>query len=262
MARQHTRINPLAFGIMGAIVGGLQLRISLEHERLLEEADTVKRERLAALQYGMQLDAEARDDARWETRNAIEFDQRMQTQQFENEAMQGRQRTAQEFQAEQASRQRQHEIGMEGIRTENDLRQIEAQGDVTAANQQRAARIDRTNRVYDKVYDATFDRAFGTEQNGGAGKAILGDDGRTYPYGTPLPAGVKPAGGYGISWAPSASKGGVGDGSNYVSPRAGRPAVPGPASAPGGVPSGYTHVGYKDGKRIFRDPQGGLHIEE
>lgn len=220
MGRQHTRVNPVAFGLMGAIIGGLQLRLSLETKRLLDEADIAKAERLAQIQQGMQLDAEQREDARWEVRNEIEHGQLLERQQFENEAIQGRQSTAQQFQSRQAAEQRAHEAQMEDRRSAND----------SILEDQRTNNNIRQGR-YATIFNTEYERRRGG-QDAGAGKGILGDDGRTYAYGEALPPGVKPAGGYGISWAPSASKGGVGDGQNYVSPRSGRPAVPGPASAP------------------------------
>lgn len=230
--RYHTNINPLQWGIMGAIVGGLQMKLSVETRNMLDEADIQKAKRLAEIQNEMQVAQEGRAEDRWAAHNQIEDaqaqarDQRMMDRQLLI------QQNSQEFQGRENQANREHDFAVEDRRTANDLRQIEVQGGVTAANQERAARIDR----YNKVYGSVFDRIFGREN----GNAVVGDDGRTYPQGTDIPQGVKPVLAYGGSWAPSASKQGTPAGT-YVSPRAGgRPAVPSPSTSPApGTPAQF-----------------------
>lgn len=190
------RINAGKMAIMGAFQGFLGFMLSEQTRLRAEEAETRKMERLRAI-----------EQQTWAQRNAIENEQQTKRDelQFRRERLLAQdQRT---WQSGEKAADRAHDFTMVDANTDARLAEIGAQG--AQSRQTDAAQADqaRRNHVYTETFDRTLDR---TLPKPGGQQGVLGTDGKTYPYGAPLPAGVKPAGGYGISWAPSASKGGVG----------------------------------------------------
>lgn len=231
------RINATQMGIMGAITGALQFYLSESTRLRMEQAEMAKLERLRAI-----------EDERWAQRNAIESAQQAERDDLNFRRQRLLNDDQRAWQSGEKAADRQHDYTIENVRTGARLTEIGAQGAETRKNEEYREKLLRTRppEMQRPGADPT------------AGKGILGSDGRTYKYGEALPAGVKPTGGYGISWAPSESKSAAAGGR-----LGGRPA-PGAFVAPSrpAVPAGYVQVGTKDGKAVYRAPNGQMFIED
>lgn len=229
------RIDATRMGIMGAFVGGLQFMLTEQTRLRMEQAELAKLERLRAI-----------EDERWAQRNAIEHSQQTQRDElnFRREQLAADQQRR--WQSGEKSLDRTHDVVMDERRYGQRMSEIGVQGQVTRENEKYREELYRSR-------PPEMQRG-----NDAEGKGILGSDGRTYKYGEQLPAGVKAVGGYGISWAPSESKSASPAGAHR-----GRTPAPGAFVAPrAAVPAGYVQIGMKDGKAVYRDPQGRMFIED
>lgn len=182
-------INATKMGIMGAFLGGLNFALSDHLRRIDEEAQLAKEQRLLAIQR----ETEARANAEWERRQAITNEDQLRRDELNDTRQQRLVEMQQGFTATENDKNRHHDVVMTGVREGSQMRVNEQQGAVT-----------RKNATYQEALYRTRPPEMGNDPT--AGKGILGSDGKTYKYGEPLPPGVKPAGGYGVSWAPSESK--------------------------------------------------------
>lgn len=227
-----SKINPVQFGIMGAIAGGLQFALSEETRRIQEEADARKEARLLALQQQSQMATEGRQNEEWTRRNKIEDEQQNARDDRITERQLVVQRDSQNFQRGEKSADRQHDFELIGARLDADKGLVDIQ---TGAAITRAEYAERQRRA-GVVFDTEYNRLRGPKNstNPEAGKGIVGSDGKTYKYGEALPPGVKPAGGYGVSWAPSESKSQApGAGRRRGVGREAMPSEPSPQTQPG-----------------------------
>ena len=195
---------------MGAVLGGLSFALTEEVQRIRDQADLAKEQRLLAIRD----EEQTRANQEWERRNQIEHEDTLRRDELNDLRQQRLVGMQQGFQADQKTQDRIHDMEMVGAREQSDLRVDDAR----AKTQRR-----------EHVFDATFDHAMDASMPRDQGKGVLGSDGKTYKYGEALPAGVTPKGGYGISWAPSESKsanpagarrrGGVGEVGSVAAPQ-------------------------------------------
>lgn len=256
MARRG-RVNPLEFGLMGAVIGGLSFKLNEHLENIRLQADMAKEQRLEALYR----EREARENAEWTRRTEIDAENRRVEGQIDFMRQARLQQGNFEFRAAEGDKDRQHDVRMEGLRTGNAMDVQEFASNLRTEEAGIDATLRRQNHAWERAYNAEFDRQTGGG-SAGAGKGIVGSDGRTYRYGEALPAGVKAVGGYGVSWAPSESKSRSerthrGQTTPATAPRA-APA----ASAPAQAPAGYVLIGYSNGKPVYRGPDGQNYIDE
>lgn len=176
MAR--STINPVAFGIMGAAVGGMQFMLSDVVRRMQEEADLWKLRRLDEIRIA----EEGRANQEWQRRNDIEVqDQQRRDELLFRQGMQQDERQNQ-FTLGRDAEQRSFEAGMEDRRTDNDM----------AINEQQAE-LQRQNIEHEEELRRTRPQPPG-DQTG-----MYGTDGKFYPVGTPMPQGVTPTVGFGAT---------------------------------------------------------------
>lgn len=198
------RPNAVAMGLLGAAVGAMNYALSEETRRIQEEADARKEARLIALRQGDQIASEQRQNAEWERRNAIEDEQQTARDDRVTSRQLALQRDSQNFQSGEKGKDRQHDFSLIGARLDAQRGLVDLE---TGAAITRAEFAERQRRA-GVVFDTEYNRLRGPKNsvNPEAGKGVIGDDGKTYKFGEPLPPGVKPKGGYGVSWSPSESK--------------------------------------------------------
>lgn len=213
-------------GILGALAGALSFKLSADAQRMQEEAEMRKLQRLEELQ----MQREAREEERWQQRFGLQTQAARENAQFEHKLGLERIEAQHGLSVEEAERQRQHALMLERERTGGDLR---------------LERERHTLRKEEARFEEELRRTRPPDADGRAPVMVLGDDGVTYELkpGQRLPPGVKPAGGSGITWAPSASK-------MTPAPGATRGAMRGPAGIPApksaqeyaNLPSGARYV--------------------
>lgn len=200
----HGKNNPVTMGIMGAFLGGLQFALSEETRRIAEEAEARKEARLMALRQQDQLATEGREDARWSERNQIEHEQQLERDDRITDRQLTVQRDQQRFQSGEKAADREHDFALIGARLDADKGLVDIQTGAAITRAEYAERQRRAGVVFDTEYNRLRGPKTGNDPT--AGKAIIGSDGKTYKFGEQLPPGVKPTGGYGVSWSPSESK--------------------------------------------------------
>lgn len=191
-------------GLLGAAVGAMNYALSEETRRIQEEADARKEQRLIALRQGEQVAAEGRQNAEWERRNSIENEQQSARDDRITDRQLEVQRDQQRFQSGEKQLDRQHDFSVIGARLDAQKGLVDLETGAAITRAEYAERQRRAGVVFDTEYNRLRGPKNGT--NPEAGKGIIGDDGKTYRYGEALPPGVKPKGGYGVSWSPSESK--------------------------------------------------------
>lgn len=224
------RPNAVAMGLLGAAVGAMNYALSEETRRIAEEAEARKEARLIALRQGDQVAAEQRQNAEWERRNAIENEQQTARDDRVTERQLTVQRDQQRFQSGEKNLDRQHDFTLIGARLDAQKGLVDIETGAAISRAEFAERQRRAGVVFDTEYNRL--RGPKTGQNPEAGKGIIGDDGKTYKYGEPLPPGVKPKGGYGVSWSPSESKSNAPGGARSRRGGVGREAMPTQPAAP------------------------------
>lgn len=182
------RINATQMGIMGAFLGGLNFALNGEMQRIKDQADLVKEQRLRAIA----LETEDRANKEWTRRQEIEAQDQRTRDELNDLRQQRLVGMQQGFQMEQKNIDRMHDLEMVGAREESDLRVGEA-----------TSRRNRSDHVYERTFDATLEARMPRRASD---KGIMGDDGKFYPFGQDLPPGVKPRMTYGGTFAPSESK--------------------------------------------------------
>ena len=193
-------------GIMGAIAGGLSFKLREWETERARQAEIEKERRLEQILMEREARAEQRDIRTDERR----YDQRLGEMSVQADIQRERDKSSQD-----------HEVALTGLRHEYSMQE---QGGQNAAamervREQNRAEIERT-------------RIAAQQRSEGRGPQVLGTDGNWYDSSQPLPQGVRPVGGAGMSWAPSESK--------SVVPGQ-RPGAPGaPAQKPWTPPSGVT----------------------
>ena len=183
--RRRSSKDAIIDGLMGAAIGGLNFKLNEITARQAEEAEARKMERLAVIQRG---NAEFESGLRREEnkqRHGFDMVQLDKTQ---------------EFQSGESAKTREHQFSLS--------REEQAAANARTAMSEAGANARNSSSNQTQLEVARM-RAAQEQTDAAAGKGILGSDGITYPYGQALPAGVTPMGGYGVSWAPSASKSGA-----------------------------------------------------
>jgi hypothetical protein len=201
MAHRRAHVNPIEFGLMGMAQGALQWGLSEITRRNIEEAEMAKEQRLAQLREQYQQQDESRANGEWTRRTGIEHANALDVQQSQADILAGRQHDEQKFLADQNAQNRSHDVQMEGLRNTD-----ETQRQLTVAEQE--AKLHRANTAYDETFRATT--------NPGNNDGMYGTDGKWYPKGTAMPAGVTPTVGFGATNL--GLRGSQGRGT-YVSPR-------------------------------------------
>lgn len=199
-----TKINATKFGIMGAIIGGLKFKLDEMTLRAAEEAEARKEARLAAIREEAAMRGEARANEEWTRRNAIEDKQQTARDDRTLDRTLTLQRDQQRFQSGEKQADRAHDLTLIDARLNADGKLVDIQTGAALTRAQFEERQRRAGLVFDTEYTRRRGPKSGNDPE--RGKGIVGSDGKTYKYGEPLPPGVKPAGGYGVSWAPSESK--------------------------------------------------------
>lgn len=220
-----TKINATKFGLMGAIIGGLKFKLDEMTLRAAEEAEARKEARLAAIREEAAVRGEQRANVEWTRRNDIENSQATERDDKNFRQQLAVQHDAQNFTSGEKSADRSHDVELENLRTGNNIKQTEVAQDA-------ASRRSRADHVFEVEYDR---RRRPQTNDPTRGKGVLGSDGKTYPFGTALPPGVKAVGGYGVAWAPSESKSTAPGGSRRRGGGVGREAMPS-APAVGSMP--------------------------
>lgn len=234
MARRAHYLNPVEFGLMGALLGGLKYKLDLDTERRLEEAEARKEQRLAEIQQQAQIAQEGRANAEWDRRQPIELQNDLMKTEYAGDIAAGHQQSAQQFQATENAKNRAHELTLEGVRNAD-----ETNRQLTVAEQE--AKLHRANTAYDETFRSMVNPPGGND-------GMYGSDGKWYPKGSTMPAGVHPTVGFGATNL--GLRGGAGA-AGYVSPRTG--GVPSPAT------SGPATGGYPEGTRL-RGADGRIYV--
>lgn len=269
MARR-SRINPLQMGLMGAFLGGLQFKLNEHLENIRLQAEAAKEARLEAIMR----DREARENAEWTRRTEMQHENEVVRDQLDFMRQKRLQEGGFAFRAEEAGKEREHDVRMEGLRTGNNMDQLEFASNLreeeagmearlreTAA--ERDARRGRREHAWQSAYDAEFNKRTGGAR--GSDKGVLGSDGRFYPFGANLPPGVEVKMSYGGTFAPSASKSGTPAG-GHRGQRATVPATaPAPArpAAPAGMPEPKTQAEYAQlpSGTTYKAPDGSIRVK-
>jgi hypothetical protein len=156
-------------GIMGAVLGAINFKVSQSLQQLAEEAEMRKLQRLEQIQIAREGRAEQRDVAK---------DERTFAQQ-----------------EKMLDSSQQHDVALAGLRNEFDTQrlnqQLAAQREMNASDNAAAlSRQELANRGALEVANV---------RSADSGDGLYGSDGQWYPRGTALPAGVTPAVGFGAT---------------------------------------------------------------
>lgn len=176
-------------GMMGAALGGLQYMLSEDTQRRMEEAELRKLERLRALD----IDKEQREGVEWQRRQEIETQDAIRRDEIGALRDERKLATEYQFRGQERAADREHDFALEEVRTGADIQKAE-----------HGSKLRRGEAAFDEALVRTRPVQPGDDPT--RGKGLIGSDGKTYKYGEPLPPGVTVAGGYGVSFAPSASK--------------------------------------------------------
>lgn len=177
-------------GLMGAVLGGLNFKLNQWTTERAEQAELRKLQRLEEIAMAREARADQRQIASDERQHGYRMAE-LDSKQDHDVALVGLNHEYKTIEAAQAAGFRMDQIRVEGAQAMDRVQASEA-----GANARSAA----SNATTLEVANIRSEGAPGSQPH------ILGSDGRWYPQGTPLPAGVTPAAGSGISFAPSASK--------------------------------------------------------
>lgn len=231
-------VNAFAFGLMGMAQGAMQWGLSEITRRRLEEADAAKEQRLAAIREEYTRMDEQRANDEWTRRTGIEHANALDVQQSQADILAGRQHDEQSFQAQQNALNRQHDVQLEGIRNSD-----ETNRQLTVAEQE--AKLHRANTAYDETFKSVINPQ-------GANDGMYGSDGKWYPKGTAMPAGVTPTVGFGATNLGLRG----GQRGTYMSPRTGAQRVGAVNPMAGAQPAAG---GYPEGTKL-RGPDGRIYV--
>jgi hypothetical protein len=243
MAHHYHRdphVNALQFGLMGIAQGGIQWALSEITRRRLEEADAAKEQRLAAIREQYTQMDESRANAEWTRRTGIEHDNQLDQISAQNDAISGRQHDEQAYQSAENAKNRAHDMQLEQVRNTD-----ETQRALTVNEQE--AKLHRANTAYDETFKAVVNPQGGND-------GMYGTDGKWYPKGTPMPAGVTPTVGFGATNLGLRG----GQRGTYMSPRTGAQRVGAVNPMAGAAPS-QPAAGYPEGTKL-RGPDGRIYI--
>lgn len=158
-------------GILGAIIGGLEVKFSMATEQRMMAAEQAKQERLMQLRQQYELAAEGRANAEWERRFEMEGDQARENFELEKQAQRD----------------------MFGIKTDAEREQMQYGHQLDMTELERRSELERQQTQFEE--DLLRDRPPGP----GDVEGLYGTDGQWYPVGTGLPAGVEPVTGFGAT---------------------------------------------------------------
>lgn len=197
MGRRY-HVNPFEFGLMGAILGGLQFKLNESTQQRAQEAEIQKEQRLAQIEQAQKIADESRANAEYTRREDIQQQHALEQAEYQNNLISGREQTSQQFQAQQNALNRSHDLTLEQIRAQDQQ-----------AAQENAGAIDRKNTMFRVGVEQVMGGKPGEKQG------MYGTDGKFYPTGAQMPAGVTPTVGFG---ATNLGLRGT-QGGGYVSPR-------------------------------------------
>lgn len=247
------RLNAAKFGIMGAVLGGLQFSLTAELERVRQQAELQKEQRLLAIQR----ENEERANQEWTRRNEIESENQLTRDELNDVRQQRLVQMQLGHQASEKDKDRHHDLVVLDEQEESIMRREEHQTVLADKLDERKRKRDRSDHVYTKTFDAVLD----AKAPGRSDKGIYGKSGKWYPVGTNIPENDKPTAGFGVTFAPSDSKAGR---TSRLDGRRGQATAPGVAapSAPA-APAGHTVIGRTpDGRTVYRGPDGQMYTEE
>lgn len=245
----HHSSNPygggfaLKMGLMGAITGGLKFQLDQFIAQQAQEAEIQKEQRLAQLQQQIKVQDEARANDEWTRRTGVDQSNAIALADHNDANL-----TAREDRNFGHDVQK---IGIENSATMSREQFMEAQRHQHELDQQdHEAALNRQKTVFDGTYEA-YMNAKGYGKNGGS-DGIYGSDGKWYPKGTPLPANVTPAVGFGATNLGTRGS----DKAGYTSARTGgvkvTPSGPAAPAAPAQSP-------HPDGTKL-RGPDGRIYV--
>lgn len=167
--------HALSMGIMGAIVGGLDFKKREWETQRAEEAEMRKQARLEQILIAREGRQEERDVAR--EQRGYEHDKSMQLDRQDHDAAMAALNA--DLDLRRLATAHGYDLSKLTMQHVQQLQQIQTQGAVTREN---------------ATHEAQTRAEHTTEKDG-----LYGSDGRFYPVGTPLPAGVTPAVGFGAT---------------------------------------------------------------
>lgn len=187
------RINALQQGIMGAIVGGLQFKLSQQLEQMRLDAELAKEQRLQAIQREQATFefGQRKEILDLENQNAIKRDELNFNQQLRLTG------TEQNFRATEAEKNRSHDLTLEDVRTNRDLTLEGVRTNNNIKQTDAAARINTREDIRKSVFVDEYQRQRGPKP--GDAQGVYGSDGKFYSAGSPMPQGVSPTVGFGAT---------------------------------------------------------------